>query len=137
MLRLHWSGIAISDNDRHRPGRGRIVATAEYKGFRDGLATMFCFQAHGQHFHAPDVRMQVALPKGSRKDRNNLIKAVCDALEIAGIIDNDRELNRSHFNMEPVQELPRGADDEITLLLSGGDDWHDRTDPGRETGGTD
>jgi Holliday junction resolvase RusA-like endonuclease len=117
MLHLHWTGRAVSDNDRHRLGRGRIVATAEYRAFRDGLALIFRSQAQGKRLARPDVRMQVALPAGSRIDRNNLIKATCDALELAGIIANDRELNHSHFHIEPVTAAA-GADAEITLLLS-------------------
>lgn len=117
MLRLTYRGRPASDNGRHAaPGHRHTDA---YKIFRDAMAYDFIRQSGGCRLVSPDVRMIVSLPRKSRIDRNNLIKATCDALQLAGVIDDDHELNYSHFHLEPVQEAD-GADAEITVVLTGG-----------------
>jgi Holliday junction resolvase RusA-like endonuclease len=119
MMYLHWTGRAVSDNDRHRLGRGRIVATTEYKAFRDGLALMFRAQACGRKLQRPDIRIQVSI--SAMMDKTNLIKATCDALQIAGVVENDSEFNHSTLVMPPAIVHPRGQDDRIDIFLTGGE----------------
>jgi hypothetical protein len=133
MMHLRWTGKAVSENKRHtlqyrrrKGSRGEaakpmIGAADEYNGFKYGLAIMFQSQAHGRTYYRPDVRIQATLARGSQLDRNNLIKAICDALQIARIIKNDRELNYSHMHLEPVTEHDKGKDDEICVYLTGGE----------------
>jgi Holliday junction resolvase RusA-like endonuclease len=137
MIQLYWKGIAVPDNERHtlhyRKPKGShgaaaipvIGASSVYEGFRDGMATMFRGQAHGQTYYRPNARIMISIyddPKEDKKkkskDKANLLKAILDAIEIAGIVKNDREFNHSWVTLPPITPHPKGEDDEIFVTLT-------------------
>jgi len=84
-----WVGRAVSANRRLEPGGDRWHASEEYKAFKDSLA--WTLKAHFEHFTGP-VNVRLFVVAGPQMDSDAIIKPALDALEIAGIVDNDRQV---------------------------------------------
>jgi Holliday junction resolvase RusA-like endonuclease len=108
-----WSGKAISDNRRIIPGKqGRFVSNPAYRAFKESVA--WECKAHGEYFDCPvSVRLTIAI--SPRMDAQDVIKPVLDALELAGVIRNDRQVKHFQFHREPKQ---RGEQDRITIYVT-------------------
>lgn len=87
----------VSDNDRLAPTRGgRLYATAKYKAYKNALVTLIRLQLPLVWETFPKY-FGVRIIVWTYKDQSNLIKAVLDALECAGIITNDRYCDRLYM----------------------------------------
>lgn len=109
---VFWHGKAITDNRRLIKGKGRWVSNPEYKAFKEALAWE-CKMRY-KHFNGPvSVRMVVTV--GKRMDAHNLEKPIFDALETAGIVDNDKQI--LYHSMRAVVKK-KDEDDRITIVVT-------------------
>jgi Holliday junction resolvase RusA-like endonuclease len=84
-----WSGKAVSANRRLEPGADRWHTSDEYRAFKDSLA--WTLKAHAECFSGPvSVRLFVVLI--AQMDTDAIIKPCLDALQLAGVVDNDRQV---------------------------------------------
>ena len=108
MIRATWGpGIAVSENDRVIPGAtGRAWRpNPAYKMFKEGMAWASLPFIKGVQFRGRmSVTLRVDLPP--RMDTMACIKAACDAVELAGAIENDGQIDR--LTVERVGRSPRG-----------------------------
>ena len=88
-----WSGSAVSENLRVQPGNGRWKASGVYGVFLKELVYTLIAERVRQRwrmvFGRTEVRLDITCPGGM--DHHNLIKPCLDALQRAGIIENDRD----------------------------------------------
>lgn len=89
-----WHGRAVSENDRLLPGKGRLIPNKDYKAFKESVA--WTCKAHYEHFEG-SVSVRLFMELNPRMDAQNVIKPVLDALEIAGIIKNDKQVRTFSF----------------------------------------
>lgn len=115
MIRINWKGKAVSKNKWHGVRNGRIYQTKEYKAFKESLAYTLRAQKVPQ-FESPSVMIAATLP--ARFDHMNLVDPVCDALELAGVVENDNDLADVHI-LKPDRHK-RGEDSHIVLFIDGG-----------------
>jgi Holliday junction resolvase RusA-like endonuclease len=107
-----WSGRAISENQRLAPGRDRFTVNQEYQAFKESIA--WVCKAHMERFDGP-VAVRLFLVLNPRMDAQNVVKPVLDALELAGVIRNDRQVRTFSFYRE---DRPNGEkDDRIGILV--------------------
>jgi Holliday junction resolvase RusA-like endonuclease len=108
-----WQGNAVSANRRLEPGAGRWHASEEYKAFRDSLA--WTLKAHFEHFAGPvSVRLFAVL--GLRMDSDAIIKPCLDALELAGVLANDRQVRQLSIYRE--DRMKGETEDRIGFFIS-------------------
>ena len=112
---LKWEGRAVGENRRLETARGRFYASANYKAFMDSMVWTFKAQGGKVLFTYPDVLIHASV--GPLVDDHNLFKPILDAIERAGLVDNDRNIRWKR--MAPPDRHPRGQDDEITVILTG------------------
>jgi hypothetical protein len=117
MLSLKWTGKAYGKNQKsgYNSKTGQHFKNAYYKAFQDGMALLFRAQAKGKTFDFPDVIICADI--GPTMDHHNLIEPVMDALQMSGVIANDR--NVGWVKCAPAERHPAGQDDEIIVLLLG------------------
>lgn len=112
---LTWTGKAVNVNKWHVVRKGRIYPSREYEEFIDSLS--WTFKAGCQEkFSKMGIKIKSKI--GKTADHQNLLKPICDALERAGIIDNDRSIGKILL-LEPTRHK-RGQPDEITVEIIGG-----------------
>jgi Holliday junction resolvase RusA-like endonuclease len=112
MIMAVWKGKAISVNDWHVVRKGRIYPSKEYEGFINSIAWAIkaeCRQSFGH------INILVASSLGKSFDHHNLSKAICDALERADVVENDR--NIGIVTLWPPERHKRGAIDEIRIFI--------------------
>ncbi len=100
-----WHGRAVSENDRLLPGKGRFRINPAYKAFKESVA--WTCKLENEHFEGP-VSVRLFIELNPRIDAQNVIKPVLDALEIAGIIKNDKQVRSFSFYRE--DRAPREED---------------------------
>lgn len=139
---VYWYGKAIPVNAMHGIGyryMGRrkvpfIRVTDEYKQFVEDLA--ICFLAH-EKLGNDIVEVRILAQLNSRKDMDGIIKPTFDAIQRAGIIDNDRQIRGLAYD---CRDCKRGEPEIIGIEvrrrpdLSLGDDSPQDENPAR-TGG--
>jgi Holliday junction resolvase RusA-like endonuclease len=107
-----WTGRAVSENRRLAPGQDRWRAIKDYKAFKDSIA--WTCKAHMERFDGP-VAVRLLLVLNPKMDAQNVIKPVLDALELAGVIRNDRQVRTFSFYRE---DRPSGEkDDRIGIIV--------------------
>lgn len=89
---LHWTGRAVGKNRMHTIARGRLIKTSKYRTFLDALSLTFRAQHQGRPMPG-QLYIDIRITVGTRRDGQNLIDPVLDALEQGGIIENDRHLS--------------------------------------------
>jgi Holliday junction resolvase RusA-like endonuclease len=108
-----WSGHAVSANRRLEPGGGRWHAGEDYKAFRDSLT--WALKGHAERFTGPvSVRLFVVL--GAQMDSDAIIKPCLDALELAGVVENDRQVRHICVHREDRGKGER--DDRIAFFVT-------------------
>jgi len=100
---IFWSGRAVSENRRLAKGRGRWIPNKDYQTFKESIAWTCRQWAEGQSFNGPvSVRLLLALnPR-------------MDALQLAGVIRNDRQVRQFSFYRE---DRKKGEDDRIDIFV--------------------
>lgn len=93
MIRAEWRGLAVSDNDRLVPGKARWFPNKLYKAFKTSMAEALVAQVRERDLLNPvTLDLTVSLPP--RMDTQAVVKACCDALELAQVIRSDRQIHR-------------------------------------------
>jgi Holliday junction resolvase RusA-like endonuclease len=111
-----WRGKVVSANRRLVPGKGkaRWVGNPEYKSFLESLA----YQIRGytrKRYKTCDLLLSFELSR--QIDHHNLLKPICDAIEAAGVVKNDRDIGNILL-MKPVRHK-NGEDDYIQIHITG------------------
>ncbi len=108
-----WRGKVVPDNRRLIWGKQkRMVANPKYKAFKEALAWEIkaaCKKKYEQ------ISLYVSFALKSRVDKQNLLKPICDAIELSGIIKNDRQIGK--ITLMPA--ISREKDDEIFIAIRG------------------
>ena len=113
MEAVWWRGKVVPDNRRLILGKqGRFVANPKYKAFKEALAWEIkatCKKKYKQ------ISLCISFALKSRVDKQNLLKPICDAIELSGIIKNDRQIG--HISLLPA--IRREKEDEIFIAIRG------------------
>jgi len=134
MLIIGWKGTAIPDNRRLIPQRGanariiagkllktkkrRLTANPEYKAFKEGLAWEIRAQTR-EKYRTINLMISFELatrPKNQEIDKQNLLKPICDAVELSGLIKDDKQIGV--IMLMPVVESKDRAD-HLYLFING------------------
>ena len=92
-MRFYYHGRAVGSNRRLQPSRGRLVATTTYAKFKEALAVTFLSQKGADMIEKPqEVTLDVLIRCPSKADPTNYLKPIADALEVAKVYDNDRQV---------------------------------------------
>jgi Holliday junction resolvase RusA-like endonuclease len=103
-MALLYEGDACSINKRYAVGykgsgphrKAFLRSTKEYKAFCDDLIFTFTHQAKGNSFGSEPVHVGIVLKRRKKRGRyvdiDAYVKPIIDALEHAGIIENDRQV---------------------------------------------
>ena len=108
----------ISENKRHSmakiKGVMRIISTAEYRDYKAYLIDYFRVKKT-----EPTItgKFRANLIVRTYKDLTNLDKPILDALEKAGVIENDRYL--SGFDKHEKVFIKKGQPDSFTIKVYG------------------
>jgi len=90
MIVASWTGEAVSGNRRLVPGKGRLIADLRYKSFKTSLAWTLKAARATPLLGPVFVRLELELP--ARMDTDAVIKSCLDALQLAGVVENDRQV---------------------------------------------
>ena len=114
---IEWSGKLVSENRRHVIRNGRIYAGREYEAFVRSLAwTIRSSTQQATPLAHPKVELIVRTKR--RIDKQNILKPVCDAIERAGLVDNDRNLGTIVIS-DGGKPISDDGSDELVLTLLG------------------
>ncbi len=110
---LSLDELPISANDFWTPilrvGKPALVRSPAYQNWLTMATWLLRSQSKGQRIEgAFTLDLQYAKPKGKRHaDLDNLVPGICDALQSAGVIENDKLLQR--FSAAWVTEKTPGV----------------------------
>jgi len=99
-----WHGRAVSENQRLAPGQGRFCANESYQAFKESL--IWQIRPYAEQFPGP-VAVRITMILNSRIDASNIIKPVLDALQAAGVVKNDKLVQKMQWtreNAKPKQD---------------------------------
>ena len=115
MIIVRWTGKAASVNKWHVIRKGRICASRSYEQFIDALAWTITAETGGcRPWRRLDLRIHCTIWR--MRDKQNLLKPICDAIERSGLIKNDRDIG--HIHICPAEFHERDELDQIMLMLS-------------------
>lgn len=97
----YWSGRAISENQRLAPGQGRFRVNEEYRAFKESVA--LAIRGHGEASFEGSVSVRLLVELNPRMDAQNIIKPVLDALQLAGVLKDDRQVRQLSLYREDRQ----------------------------------
>jgi len=106
-----WNGKAVSENDRLLPGKGRFRVNPKYQAFKESVA--WVCKDHAEHFDGP-VSVRLSMILNPRMDAQNIIKPILDALELAGVINNDKQVRKLSFTRE--DRAPKEKDNIMIIV---------------------
>jgi Holliday junction resolvase RusA-like endonuclease len=93
MIKATWSGVAISDNRRLIPGKGRMVANPKYTAFKKDMAWSIRMCNLGKQPIEKSVRVWLYVSLPVRMDISAIIKAALDAVQLSGAIKDDNQVD--------------------------------------------
>jgi len=90
VIRLTWTGKAVGTNRRLIPARGgkRWVLNPAYRFCKQSMALAFL----GKGMMYGDVHLEIRMKIGVLMDSDALLKVIFDALQSAGVLENDRQV---------------------------------------------
>jgi Holliday junction resolvase RusA-like endonuclease len=116
MTMLRWSGKMVGENRRLIPARGRLINSNEYRACKADLIKTFMEQYGSKEpLKKPDVLIFYEV--NSRCDHHNFQKPILDALQKAGVIQNDK--NVGWVNNAPPERHKMGEPDKLIIMLMG------------------
>lgn len=92
-----------SNNRYYRHMRGRTMLSKEGRAYRQS-AILLKAQAF---LGLVRCTIDVFPPTRWGQDLDNIPKAICDAMQAAGILQNDRQINELHVHRKPKDGAPR------------------------------
>ena len=111
-MHASWSGRAVGANRRLRPGKARWYKDPAYRAFQDSL-TGTLLAARPKEPIRGKAKLYLRLSIGRRRDWDSLIKPVCDCLQTARIVEDDRQI-RGRIVVD-VEDHGHGEPDRIYL----------------------
>jgi hypothetical protein len=89
-----WEGKAVSENRRLIKARGRFISNPDYKIFLTSMKLYLQEGARraGWKMLTGDCAVTLEIICPARMDHHNLEKPALDALQLAGILGNDRSV---------------------------------------------
>jgi Holliday junction resolvase RusA-like endonuclease len=122
MIIVHWQGKAVNKNRRYRiakvKGKYRLVKTDAYKNWTQDIGWAIKAQTLKRYKTLQSVMISATLDSAS--DHHNLVDVILDALEVCGLIVNDRDVG-AVVSM-PCSRHKRGESDEIWLFIQEGEE---------------
>ena len=114
MIIASWTGKAVSENDRLLPGRGRWRANPAYKAFKDSVAWVLRIEQEDMPSIEEPVSVRLFLELNPKIDAQNVLKPVLDALQLAGVIKNDKQVRTFSCHCE---DRAAGEEDRIGIIV--------------------
>ena len=111
---VYWSGKAVSENHRLLPGKRRWRANPEYKGFKDSLAWALRAEQRDKPPMEGSVSVRLFMYLNAKMDAANVVKPVLDAIELARVVKNDKQIRTCWFHREDTE---KGEDDWIGIMI--------------------
>ena len=108
MIIASWTGKAVSENDRLRAGRGLWRAKPAYKGFKESVAWVLRIEQKDTPPIEGPVSVRLFLELNPDIDAQNVLKPVFDAIQLAGVIVNDKQIRT--FSCYREDREARGED---------------------------
>lgn len=113
MLVAHWKGKAVSENNRLLWTKSRNVPNPKYTAFKNSVAMCLrAVQLDKPPIKRPAVRLFIHL--NPRMDASNIIKPVFDAIQLAGVVQDDLHICDGSFHRE---DRKKGNDDQISIYV--------------------
>ena len=109
-----WRGKAVSENDRLLPGKGRWRVNPEYRGFKESVAWALRAEQMDKPPREGSVSVRLFMFLNANMDAANVIKPVLDAIELARVVKNDKQVKTCWFHREDKEE---GQDDRIGIII--------------------
>ena len=113
-----WTGLAVSENDRILPGRGRWRANPAYKAFKEGVTWVLRIKQLDTPPIEGPVCVRLFMELNPDMDAQNLVKPVLDALELARVIKNDKQVRSFSFYREDTKSKNQDSIGIIVTELS-------------------
>lgn len=100
-LELHWPPSVNQSYMGDRQGRGRLVKKPEARQWMKDAVLLLLYQkpVAWKALQGPLRAVVEFCPPNNRSDLDNRFKPVFDAIEQAGIIENDRQIKRIEADM--------------------------------------
>ena len=115
MIVVKWTGKAVSENRRLVPGKTRLQATQQYEGFINSLGWQI--RADSPWIAGiKKINLLIHVTIWKMRDKQNLLKPICDAVQRSGLIENDRDIETIHIM--PAEYHKRDELDHIWLFIS-------------------
>lgn len=87
-----------SVNRLWRTGKGRMYRSAEYAAWRNEALYSIALQARGRSIAGQySIAVEFQRPDKRRRDLDNLLKALSDALVDAGVLEDDCDAQEIHL----------------------------------------
>lgn len=109
--------VLVPDNAKYGVYRGRALLTARYRTAKDAAATLLRAAWRRPPLEGP-VALTVTLypPDRRRRDLLNVSKLLHDALEAAGIVHDDAQLDDVRYVRGPIDRATPRAELTLTPL---------------------
>lgn len=119
-IRLHLP-YPPSANDLWTVVHGRIVRTERYRRWKQAAAWAVTADRKRARVLGPyELEIRVARPDESRRDLDNLVKSLSDAIQAGGAITND------HFAQRITLEWDPSVEGVVVLILPTHDRYEER-----------
>ena len=97
-----------SSNNRLMSARGRLIKTGRYRSWQQATADMVREQIRGRPLEGRlRLTMRVHMPDRRKRDLDNLVKPIQDALQLAGLYYDDSQIK--HLDIMEVGVDPIGG----------------------------
>ncbi len=120
MIIVHWQGKAVNKNRRYRiakvNGKNRQVKTDAYKNWLKDIGWTIKQVTFKRYTTLVSVMISAVLDPAA--DHHNLVDVVLDALQVCGLIVDDRDAGV--VMSMPCERHKRGEIDEIWLFIQPG-----------------
>lgn len=116
MLIAYWIGHAVSENDRLLPGKRRWQLNPAYKAFKESVAWVLRQEQLDTPPLEGPVCIRLFIELNPAMDASNIIKPVLDAIQLAGVIKNDKQVRTFSFYRD---DRPKGEEDRLGIIVRG------------------
>ena len=107
-------------------GRGRVIISAKGRDYRNAICEYVIAENTCHHAGRLRIVIRAFMPDRRQRDLDNIPKAVLDALESAGVFENDNQIDDLRIIRMGV-EPPGRIEVEITESEGGWDELGDST----------
>jgi len=104
MFKLEYVGPVCGVNKRYGIFRGRMVLSMQYREFVQDLTLQFLLQRKQKPGTKKHVSVSIQLWIPDKMDSDAPLKPIFDALQHAGIHENDNQIRRYHVEKTDATE---------------------------------